>query len=78
MDVNEIDILKKRIIQYRRMRYFKSFPKIMKDAKKYLKIDYQEEGIFKKKYLIRRPDFGNKIFFDELVICNFLLRLIDK
>ena len=50
----------------------------MKDAKKYLKIDYEEEGIFKKKYLIRRSDFGKKIFFEEILICNFLLSLIDQ
>ena len=78
MKKHELSIFKKKLIEYGTKRYFKSFPKIMKDAKKYLKIDYEEEGIFEKKYLIKRSDFGKKIFFDEIVICNFLLRLIDK
>ena len=75
---NEIDLFKEKVLEYKSKQYFKSFPTIMKGAKKYLKIDYDEEGIFKKKYLLRRSDFGKKIFFDEIVICNFLLRLIDK
>ena len=50
----------------------------MKDANKYFKIDFEEEGIFKKKYLIRRSDCGKKIFFEEILICNFLLSMIDQ
>ena len=78
MDKGNIDILKENVVEYKRKKYFKSFTKIMKDAKNCLKIDYEDEGIFKKKYLIRRSDFGNKIFFDEVLICNFLLSLIDQ
>ena len=78
MGRSDIVDFKNKILEYKNNRYFKSFPKIMKDAKKYLKIDYEEEGIFKKKYLICRGDFGKKIFFDEIPICNFLIRLIDK
>ena len=78
MDKDDIDVFKENIVKYTSKRNFKSFSKIMKDAKKYLKIDYEEEGIFKKKYLIRRSDFGKKIFFEEILICNFLLSLIDK
>tara|TARA_Y100000589_G_C26849683_1_gene505409 strand:- start:128 stop:364 length:237 start_codon:yes stop_codon:yes gene_type:complete len=78
MEINGIDVLKKKIIEYKNERYFRSFPKIMVAAKKHLKVDYQEEGVFKKKYLIHRSDFGKKIFFDEIVICNFLLQLIEK
>ena len=75
---NNIDIFKEKIIEYKSRRYFKSFSEIMTDAKKYLKVDYEEEGIFKKKYLIRRVDFGKMIFRDEILICNFLLRVIDQ
>ena len=78
MDKDDIDVFKENIVEYKSKRCFKSFSRIMKDAKKYLKIDYEEEGIFKKKYLIRRSDFGKKIFFEEIPICNFLLSLIDK
>ena len=78
MDKRDLEGFKENIVEYKSKRYFKSFSKIMKDAKKYLKIDYEEEGIFKKKYLIRRSDFGKKIFFEEILICNFLLSLIDK
>ena len=78
MDKRDLGVFKENIVEYKSKRYFKSFSKIMKDAKKYLKIDYVEEGIFKKKYLIRRSDFGKKIFFEEILICNFLLSLIKK
>ena len=78
MNENDIDIFKEKIIEYKSKRYFKSFSKLMTDAKKYLKVDYEEEGIFKKKYLIRRADFGKKIFHDEILICNFLLRVTDQ
>lgn len=78
MNKIDLDIFKAKLIEYKSKRYFKSFSKILRDAKKYLKIDYEEEGIFKKKYLLRRSDFGKKIFFDEIVICNFLIRLMDK
>ena len=78
MDKDDIDNFKENIVEYKSKRYFKSFSKIMKDAKKYLKIDYEEEGIFKRKYLIRRSDFGKKIFSEEILICNFLLSLIDQ
>jgi hypothetical protein len=50
----------------------------MEGAKKHLKINYEEEGIFKKKYLICRSDFGKKIFFDEIYICNFFIHLIER
>ena len=46
---------------------------IMKDAKKYLKIDYEEDGIFKKN-LIRRSDVGKKIFFEEILFAIFYFR----
>ena len=78
MDKDDLNVFKENIVEYRSKWCFKSFSKIMKDAKKYLKIDYEEEGIFKKKYLIRRSDFGKKIFFEEILICNFFLSLIDK
>ena len=78
MDKRDLEGFKENIVEYKSKRYFKSFSKIMKDAKKYLKTDYVEEGIFKKKYLIRRSDFGKKIFFEEILVCNFLLSLIDK
>ena len=48
MDKDDINVFKENIVEYKSKRYFKSFSKIMKDAKKYLKIDYEEEGIFKK------------------------------
>jgi hypothetical protein len=48
MDKDGIDKLKENIVEYKSKRYFKSFSKIMKDAQKYLKIDYEEEGILKK------------------------------
>ena len=47
MNENDIDILKEKIIEYKSRRYFKPFSGIMTDAKKYLKVDYEEEGIFK-------------------------------
>ena len=78
MDKDDIGVFKMNIVKYKNKRCFTPFSMIMKDAKKYLKIDYEEEGIFKKKYLIRRSDFGKKIFFEEILICNFLLSLIDK
>jgi len=78
VDKNDLAIFKEKIVDYKNNRYFRSFPTVMKGAKKYLKIDYDEEGIFKKKYLICRSDFGKKIFFDEIYICNFLIQLIEK
>ena len=78
MDKGDIDIFEENIVEYKSKRYFKSLLKIMKDAKKYLRIDYEEEGIFRKKYLVCRSDFGKKIFLEEILICNFLLSLIDK
>ena len=78
MDKNEIDMLKEKIIDYKSNRYFRSFSAVLRGAKKHLKINYEEEGIFKKKYLICRSDFGKKIFFDEIYICNFLIQLIEK
>ena len=48
MDKDDINVFKENIVEYKSKRCFKSFSKIMKDAKKYLKIDYEEEGIFKK------------------------------
>jgi hypothetical protein len=78
MDKNDIDIFKERIIDYKRNQFFRSFSGVMKGAKKHLKIKYEEEGIFKKKYLICRSDFGKKIFSDEIYICNFLIQLIEK
>ena len=48
MDKRDLDVFKENIVEYKSKRYFKSFTEIMKDAKKYLKIDYVEEGIFKK------------------------------
>ena len=78
MDKNDLAIFKEKIVDYKNNRYFRSFPTVMKGAKKYLKIDYDEEGILKKKYLICRSDFGKKIFFDEIYICNFLIQLIEK
>ena len=78
MDKNEIDMLKDKIIDYKSNRYFKSFSAVMEGARKHLKIDYEEEGIFKKKYLICRSDFGKKIFFDEIYICNFFIQLIER
>ena len=78
MDKNEIDMFKDKIIDYKSNRYFKSFSAVMEGAKKHLKINYEEEGIFKKKYLICRSDFGKKIFFDEIYICNFFIHLIEK
>jgi len=78
MEKNDIDIFKEKIIDYKSNQYFRSFSTVMNGAKKYLKINYKEEGIFKKKYLIFRSDFGKKIFFDEIYICNFLIQLIEK
>ena len=37
MDKDDIDVFKENIVEYKSKRYFKSFSKIMKDAKKYLK-----------------------------------------
>ena len=48
MDKDKIDILKEYLVENKGKRYFKSISKIMKDAKKYLKIDFEEEGILKK------------------------------
>ena len=39
MDKDDIDVFKENIVKYKSKRNFKSFSKIMKDAKKYLKID---------------------------------------
>ena len=78
MHNSDIGVFKEKIIDYKSNRYFRSFPTIMKGAKKYLKLDYKEEGIFKKKYLLCRSDFGKKIFFDEIYICNFLIQLIER
>ena len=48
MGKDDVHVFKENMVDYRSKRCFKSFSQIMKDAKKYLKIDYEEEGIFKK------------------------------
>ena len=71
VDKNEIEMFKDKIIDYKRNRYFKSFSAVMEGAKKHLKINYEEEGIFKKKYLICRSDFGKKIFLMKSIFVIF-------
>ena len=63
MDKNEIDMLKDKIIDYKSNRYFKSFSAVMEGARKHLKIDYEEEGIFKKKISYLSVRFWKKDFF---------------
>ena len=48
MDKDDINVFKENIVEYKSKWCFKSFSKIIKDVKKYLKIDYEEEDIFKK------------------------------
>ena len=78
MKENNIVNFKKKLVGYKNKQHRKSFSEVLKSAEENLEIDYKEEGIFKKKYLICRADFGKKIFLEESDICDFFIQLIDK
>ena len=69
---------KKKLVDYKNKQHWKIFSDVLKSAEEHLEINYKEEGIFKKKYLIYRADFGKKIFWEERDICDFLIQLIDE
>jgi len=78
MEENEIVVFKKKLVDYKNKQHWKIFSEVLKSAEEHLEIDYKEEGVFKKKYLICRADFGKKIFWEERDICDFFIQLIDK
>ena len=72
IEENEVVIFKKKLVDFKKKQYWKIFSEVLKSAEEHLEIDYKEEGVFKKKYLICRADFGKKMFWEERDIYVFL------